>query len=157
MSGITMRGLVLACGVLLLACAREEPIEEQAIEEEPVTESAATISLADVAGTWNVLAVTEAGDSVPAFQLVVTADQSDWTMNAPNRPPIAVRVIAVDGDSIVVESGPYESLLRPGVQVTTESVYRLEGDRLVSHTVAHFETTEPDSVVRVRAEGTRAP
>jgi hypothetical protein len=157
MSAITKKSLALACGVLLLACARDEPIEEQAIEEEPVAESAATISLADVAGTWNVLAVTEAGDSVPAFQLVVTADQSDWTMNAPNRPPIAVRVIAVDGDSIVTEAGPYESLLRSGVQVTTESVYRLEGDRLVSHTVAHFETTEPDSVVRVRAEGTRAP
>jgi hypothetical protein len=158
MSGITMRGLVLACGVLLLACAREEPSEEQetaAVDEEPAT--AATISLDDVAGTWSMRATSEAGDTVPSFELVATADQSGWTIHFPNRPPVPVRIVTVAGDSIIAEAGPFESVIRPGVQVSTHYVYRLQDDKLVGSGVARYQTTEPDSVLRIRSEGTRAP
>jgi hypothetical protein len=68
-----------------------------------------------------------------------------------------MRVLEVAGDSIVTESGPYESILRPGVQVSTHAVYRIEGDRLVSTTVARYQTSGADSVAIVHGEGTRAP
>lgn len=158
MSGIAMRGLVLGCGVLLLACAREEPSEEQqtaAVDEEPA--AAATISLGDVAGTWSMRGTTEAGDSVPGYELVATADQSGWTIHFPNRPPVPVRIMAIAGDSVVTEAGPFESVLRPGVQVSTHYVFRLQDDKLLGNGVARYETTGPDSVLRIRNEGTRTP
>jgi hypothetical protein len=158
MSGITVRGLALACGVLLLACAREEPGEEQetaAVDEEPAT--ATTISLDDAAGTWSMRGTTEAGDTVPSYELVASADQSGWTIHFPNRPPVPVRIVAVAGDSILTEAGPFESVIRPGVQVSTYYVYRLQDDKLVGNGVARYETTGPDSVLRIRNEGTRAP
>jgi hypothetical protein len=117
----------------------------------------AGITLADVAGTWTVNAVSEAGDTVPQFELVATADPSGWVLHYPDRDPVPVRIIEVAGDSIVTEAGPYNSLLRPGTQVWTHGVWRLEGDRLMGTTTAHFQTTDPDSVITVRSEATRAP
>jgi hypothetical protein len=57
----------------------------------------------------------------------------------------------------MTEAGPYESVLRQGVQVTLRGVLRHQGDRLVGTTVAHFSGSGADSVLRVRTEATRAP
>jgi len=74
----------------------------------------------------------------------------------PNRPPMAARVM-VSGDSLVIESGPFESVLRKGVQVWTHGVSRLVGGELVGTTVAHYVTTQADSVVTLRTRATRVP
>lgn len=154
---MTTKGLLaLSCGLFLLACAREEPAEE-AIEPDTFMTEPAGISLADVAGTWNVRVMNEAGDSVTGYRLVATSDPAGWTINFPNREPIPIRIVTVEGDSVVTEAGPFESAVRPGVMVSTETVFRLEGDRLVSRVVAHYQTTDPDSVAHLRSEGRRAP
>jgi hypothetical protein len=111
----------------------------------------AAISLADVAGTWNMIAVTESADTTRSV-LVATDGISGWTRTFPNRDPIEVRVIAVAGDSIVVEAGPYESVLRPGQQVTAVTVYRLQDGALTGHSTA----TGADFVIRSQTTGTRA-
>lgn len=152
-------GLALAC-VLSAACAQEaDEAEDSAVMEDTlaVAPEPAGISLADVAGTWVVDARTEAGEAVPQFELIATADPSGWELRFPDREPIEMRVLEVAGDSIVTESGPYESILRPGVQVSTQAVYRIEEDRLVSTTVARYQTSGADSVAIVHSEGTRAP
>lgn len=147
--------------ILLSACAREETGEGEGTAVMEDTTAAALdpvgISLAEVAGTWVINARSETGQEVPQFELVATADPSGWEIRFPDRNPIPVTVVEVAGDSIVTEAGPYESVLRPGVQVSTQAVYRLDGDRLVGTTVAHYQTTDPDSIVTVRSEGTRAP
>ncbi|MBI2536188.1 MAG: hypothetical protein HYW06_04325 [Gemmatimonadetes bacterium] len=48
-------------------------------------------------------------------------------------------------------------MLRPGTQVTTESVMRLVNGQLEGTVVAHYQTAGADSVVRLRQRGTRAP
>lgn len=152
-------GLALVC-VLSAACAQEaDETEDTALTEDTlaIAPEPAGISLADVAGTWVVDARTEAGEAVPQFELIATADPSGWELRFPDREPIRMRVLEVAGDSIVTESGPYESILRPGVQVSTHAVYRIEGDRLVSTTVARYQTSGADSVAIVHGEGTRAP
>ena len=152
-------GLALVC-VLSAACAQEaDETEDTALTEDTlaIAPEPAGISLADVAGTWVVVAWTEAGEAVPQFELIATADPSGWELRFPDREPIRMRVLEVAGDSIVTESGPYESILRPGVQVSTHAVYRIEGDRLVSTTVARYQTSGADSVAIVHGEGTRAP
>jgi hypothetical protein len=89
--------------------------------------------------------------------MIATADNSGWSFNFPKRAPVPIRVLAVAGDSIVTEAGPYESVLRKGVQVTTYSTLRLQDGKLVGSTVARYATSGPDSVLHLRSEGTRAP
>lgn len=152
-------GLALAC-VLAVACAQEagESDTSPATEDTLATPAeSAGISLADVAGTWVSTATAESGESVPGFELVATAGESGWEMRFPDREPIPMRILEVAGDSIVAEAGPYSSILRPGAQVSTTSVYRLQGDRLVGRIVARYQTTEADSVVVLHSVGTRTP
>lgn len=150
------KSLAVAC-VVLCACAdgAEEGtmVEEDTLAMEPAEE---TISLADVAGTWNLSVTTDQGDTVPPLDLVATSDPSGWTMVSPGRDPIPVTVQAA-GDSIIADAGPYSSLIREGVQVSTHTVYRLDGDRLVGKSIARYQTSESDSIVNLQIEGTRAP
>jgi hypothetical protein len=90
------------------------------------------------------------------YEMVATGDTTGWTINFPKRKPIPVRVLAVGGDSIVTEAGPFESVLRKGIQVSTHTVNRLQDRKLVGSTTAHYKTSRPDSVTQLRFEGTRA-
>ena len=117
---------------------------------------AANAALATFAGTWNVRGLNEAGDSIVGYQIVATADTSGWTVILPGRDPIPLRV-SVDGDSVTTDAGPYESVLRPGVQVTTHAIARVVDGKLVGHTVARYATAAADSVVQIRMDGTKAP
>ena len=148
--------LVLVGGLIVLGCERqatEEATEDQAAD---TVAAAPTISLADVAGTWDMRSVPEAGPDTTAtiYQIQATADA--WTFMLPDRDPIEA-VVTTSGDSILTEAGPFESVRREGLMVSTEGVFRLEGDRLVGTTVAHYQTSEADSVLRLYVEGTRAP
>lgn len=148
--------LVLAAGLLVLGCKRES--SEEATQEQTADTAAgtATISLADIAGTWDMRAVPETGADTTAslYQIKVTAD--GWTLFLPDRPPV-VAAVTTSGDSILADAGPFESVRRVGVMVRTHSTFRLEGDRLVGTTVAHYVTTDADSVLHLHVEGTRAP
>ena len=114
------------------------------------------ISLADVAGTWNVQVMPMNSDSVLlTYQLTATADQNGWSIKFPDRPdPVPVQVVSVAGDSIVTHAGPYPSALRKGVTVTTDAVSRLQGGMMMGTSTAHY-SAGPDSVLQVRTHGTK--
>jgi hypothetical protein len=148
------------CAAVLTSCGRpaERAAEEQGAMDTAAPAAAATsatISLADVAGKWKLRSTDEAGGNPVEVEMVATADTSGWTLTGPNRKPIPIRVIAVAGDSIVTEAGPYESFIRKGVQVRTRSVNRLQGDKLVGTVEARYATKSGDSVSQRRTEGTR--
>jgi hypothetical protein len=152
------------CAAILAGCTKSE---DRAADDRTAMDTAAaapetpaastTISLADVAGKWKVRTMDDDGGNVLESELTATADTSGWTLTFPNRKPVPVRVIAVDGDSIVTEAGPYESVLRKGVQVRTRAVSRLQDGKLVGSVVGRFATKSGDSVAHRRLEGTRAP
>lgn len=147
--------LVLVSGLILSGC-ESEPAEDATLELPADTMAAAsTISLDDLAGTWDMRAVPETGDTTATvYQLLVTADGA--TLMLPDRDPIEGQV-AVAGDSLVMVAGPFESVRREGVMTTTHTVLRMEGDRLVGTTVATYESTDADDELRLTTEGTRAP
>ena len=121
--------------------------------------AAGTLTPAAVAGRWNMLATPEPGGAdsmITQYVLNATGDPKTWTISYPGRRPVPVEV-TFSGDSIMTKAGPYPSFRRRNVRVRTEGVVRLEGDRLVGHTVARYTTSGPDSVLRLRTEGTRAP
>ena len=153
---------VANCWIALVLMGCSKPADKPAdttVGESPATEAApAAISLADVAGTWNVRSTVEGDEStVVTYDMVATADRSGWSINFPKREPVPVRIVAVEGDSIVSEAGPFESAIRKGVQVSTRVVSRLQDGKLVGTTVARYQVTGPDTVARLRFEGTRAP
>jgi hypothetical protein len=114
------------------------------------------ISLTDVAGRWNVRS-TAPGDTAPVtYVLTTTGTRSGWTITFPNRRPIPVRVVAVEGDSIITEAGPFASVRRPGVQVRSRQVFRIQDGQLVGMTEARY-ARGPDTLVILRTEGTRVP
>jgi hypothetical protein len=160
-----MRHVVTCCcAAVLIGCAKTEkqPDADTTAAAAPAAEAApapvAKLSLADLAGKWNVRTMAESGDStLVTWDLVATADTTGWTMTFPKRKPIPVRVVAVDGDSLVMDAGPFESALRKGVKVRTHSVSRLQEGKLVGTTVARYATSGPDSLRQLRLEGTRAP
>ena len=152
---------VLSCALLLAACGGSEtPAADTAATAAPAPAPApvATLSLADLAGSWTQTVRREDSDSVlVTATIAATADTTGWMMTLPGRPPQPVR-ISVGGDSIVTATGPYESVLRKGVQVTTNGVLRRQPDgKLVGITVAHYQGGGADSVVRLRTELTKAP
>ena len=158
-----MRILALSCCVVgLVACTRGDGdvATDTAAGATDTAPAASTLSLADLAGTWNVTAKPESGADTTTTQytLKTTADTSGWTITFPNRPqPVPVRVVAVHGDSVVTEAGPFQSVRRQNVQVSTRNVLRRQGDRLVGSTRARYQTTGSDTVLVLRTEATRAP
>jgi len=50
--------------------------------------------------------------------LKIAPDGKTATIRFVRRDPIPTRIVAMAGDSIVIETGPYPSVLRPGQTVT---------------------------------------
>ena len=156
-----MRGITLLCSAALLtACAKAEspPADTTAVTPAAVPEAApapAPISLKEVAGKYDVTGKNEAGDSTLVTYELNTTDTTAWTLTFPKRKPIPQRIVSVAGDSIVLEAGPYESAITKGVQVRTQTVYRLRDGKLVGRTVARYDTKGPDTLRIVMSEGIR--
>ena len=156
---ICATAILAGCGKPARRAADEHAAMDTGAQAGPAAQAApapaATISLADIAGKWKTRTTDESGSLVEAV-LNATADSSGWTMTAPKRKPVPVRVAAVAGDSIVTESGPYESFILKGVQVTTRTVSRLQDGKLVGVTEAHYALKGGrDSVARRPSVGTR--
>lgn len=155
-----MRRVALCCCLAVFAgCAKSDkpPVSDTAAAASDAPAMAAPITLADVAGKWAMRTMAERGDStLVSYEMVATADTSGWTLNFPKRAPIPARV-AVAGDSIILETGPYESVLRKGVKVAVHTVLRHQDGKLVGTAVARYAQSGADSVANLRIMGTRAP
>ena len=150
-----MRRLALVLSAsLLAACAKKEPPPPPPPPMAPP--APAPINLASVAGMWSFKVMGATGDSVlTTYTLAATADTTGWVMTLKDRKPMAVHV-TVSGDSVMVDAAPYASVLRKGQTVSTNSVMRLVGDKMVGTTTAHY-SKGADSLVKLRSEGTKMP
>lgn len=151
--------LLLCCAVAIVGCAKPDTKADTAAATPAPPPPPPPITLADVAGKWNVVGKNEAGDStLLTYVVTATADTMGWKIQFTDRKnPIAMRVVMVSGDSIVADAGPFPSALRKGVQVRAHSVMRLRDGKLVGNTTAHYNVKTADSVRVLSTEGTRAP
>jgi hypothetical protein len=144
--------LILAAA---FAAACSKPETPPAAEAPPPP--APSIDLAALAGTWASQTTAEGSDSVlVSGTITASADAAGWTILLPGRDPIPMTV-TVSGDSLLTSMGPFESVLRKGVQVTTTGTLRLVGGKLTGPMVAHYATTDADSVKRLWMTATRNP
>ena len=156
----------LACSTVILvaACAKSDaPVTDTAAASAaatpaPAPAASAALSLADLAGTWNMRAVPESGPDTIGTSVVfnTTSDTTGWTMTLPSGEKTALHPV-VAGDSVVVTSDTYSSARRKGVKTVIVSTLRLRDGKLTGTTVAHYQNAGPDSVLRLRTEATKAP
>lgn len=149
----------VSCLAVLAGCARpEQKAPKDTDESATIQPATASVSLADVAGKWKVRSTDQAGGNVVESDLTATSDTTGWTMQLRNNPkPIPVRVIAVAGDSIVTEAGPFQSALRKDLQLTARTVYHVQDGKMVGDVEAHYKLKGADSVAHRPLEATRAP
>jgi len=154
-----MRAVTSCClAVLLIGCGKSERSADAEVgAADAMDEAPAGISMADLAGTWNIRSKLDGTDKVITYDLVASGDGSSWTVNFPGRDPIPARVVATGGDSVVWESGPFESVIRKGVTVKTSRVTaHLQNGKLTGTTTALYDAGGADSVAHLTVEGTRA-
>lgn len=154
----------LACfAMLITACTKKDNAAVDTTAVASTTSSsigaqaATPISLADIAGKWNMRSVPTSGSDTTATTYVLTAtnNPSGWTITFPGRKPQPVQISA-EGDSIVIGSPtPYASVRRKGAQVTTLGVLRLQNGDLIGSTTAHYNVKTADSVLILNVTGTR--
>lgn len=140
-----MRRTLLLFTVLFLGCAKSEPPISDSTTMGGSTDGMATISLTDLAGTWDGTVTAVGNDTVITnMELTATQDASGWMMKVTNAmdptkttTTPATHVVA-EGDSLIVDAGPFQSVLRAGQQVSTRTVYRLQDGRLVGTIYATY-------------------
>jgi len=165
----TTRIALCSCAAVLAGCAKKEnaavdtssAMASSTSAMAPSTASTtstsagAAVNLADVAGKWNMKAVPMSGDTTPTrYVLTATSSTSGWSFTFPGRAPVPVKV-KVGGDSIMLAAGPYSSVRRKGVQVTTYGVARLQSGQLNGTTTAHYKVKTADSVLVLTVTGQR--
>lgn len=157
-----MRRMLLICAVLVFGCARSKPPASESASAGGPGGGMATISLADVAGTWEGTVMAAGSDTVLTdLVLTATKDPTGWTMKLTNaRTPTmttltSVTSVVAAGDSLILEAGPFQSVLRAGQQVATHSVYRLLDGRLVGTIQAKYPAS--GQTLMLRSVVTRKP
>lgn len=138
-----MRKVSTLLGVVLLAACG--PAEE----EEP-----AGLTLTDVAGTWQNVAMLNGVENPVSSTMTGTASGSNWTMTLEGRPNIPMQVSIV-GDSLIAITDEYESVLRDGVMVTVRTASVLQNGELVGNLVATYRTEDGTEEVTGTMRGTR--
>jgi hypothetical protein len=158
----TTRIAICCSAAVLLACAKKDSsaIDTTASSTASTTTipapGSAPANLADFAGKWNVRSVPASGDTTPTtYVLTATSTTSGWTIKFPGRAAIPATV-TVAGDSVEIDAGPYQSVRRKGVQVTTNGGLRVQNGQLVGTTTAHYKVKSADSVLVLNSTGTRA-
>ena len=148
------KAFILLTVLTVVACARGD---DDVVADSPAAAAAPALTFADFAGRWNIQFLGDMSDSVLAtYELNATADGSSWTLTPTGREPITVRA-AVEGDSLLIDAGPYKTAAPANIDVTTHGVSRLEGGMLVGTFVTQYAMAAGDSVVRGRLRGTRVP
>lgn len=148
------RAFLLLSLLTVAACGRGD---EDVTADSPAAAAAPALTFADFAGRWNIQLLGDMSDTVLAtYELNATADGSSWTLTPAGREPMTVRA-AVEGDSLMIDVGPYKTTAPTNVDVTTTAVSRVEGGMLVGTFVSQYAIAGGDSVVRGRLRGSRVP
>ena len=109
------------------------------------------LTLAAVAGEWRGVFTTGPADSaIATFVLTATPDGQHWTLLLPGHEPHPTRLVAIAGDSVVTETGPYASTRLPGQTVTTRMTCHVSGDIMSGTFLAHYSSGDTQGKIAAR-------
>lgn len=139
-----LSGLVLL--LPLVACAKPE---------EPPPPPPPPPTYADFAGTWDAVSTLDGvADPVPS-RLASTPQGGGWTMTLEGRDPVPMRV-SLAGDSLVLISEPYQSVLRDKVQVQVRTAAVLTDSGMQGKLIATYNSADGQDVVMGTIRAARA-
>lgn len=119
-TALTALALVVTLGASAAAQNKEA---KQAGAPKPAAKAAAkAITWSDLVGDWNGKSMKGKTDSVITTVTTTYHPDKTITMTFPNRKPVAAKMIAMGGDSVVIETDKYESITRPGHMTTVRMV-----------------------------------
>lgn len=143
--------LSLVMLLVMSACGTGEE-ETPAMEEPTIAPASSVITASDFYGTWEGQSTLEGTpDPIP---VTMEGSASGWTMTLPDRDGIPLTA-SMSGDSLVLTSEPYESILEDGVTVHTRSAVVLQNGRMVGTVTATYRTPEGERVVSGTTESSR--
>jgi hypothetical protein len=128
-----MRAVIILSIVCLTAAtaAAQQPKARPPVMKHAAAQPGGALKPADVAGTWafeNNVKNAAGQDTVVSSELSVSADAKTWVTHLAGRDPVTTRVVAMAGDSVVTESGPFKSVARAGQTVMTRETFHFKGD-----------------------------
>ena len=156
LSTICLTGFATAVAQQPPAQPKPKPAaQQQPAQQKPAAQQAAATAKPTVAGTWAIESTvkTAAGkDTVVNSLVTASADANGWVTHLAGRDPIPTRVVAMGGDSVVTEAGPFQSVARPGQTVTTHEALHFKDDAVWGTIEARYSNGE---VVKGTVKGTR--
>jgi len=151
MRAVILLSTVCLTGFAATAVAQQPPAQPK---PKPAAQAAASAK-PTVAGTWAIESTvkTAAGkDTVVNSLVTATADANGWVTHLAGRDPIPTLVVAMGGDSVVTEAGPFQSVARPGQTVTTHESLHFKDDAVWGTIEARYSNGE---IVKGTVKGTR--
>jgi len=147
--------LVLAA---LTACAPKEGAKTETTAMAPAPAMApAAKTPASFAGTWSTTATLDGAPKPVPSTLVGSADGATWTLSLEGRPNVSATA-SMSGDSLIIQSAEYESVLRKGVMVTTRTATVMsDSTMMMGNMVASYKTAKGVEEVKGTIMSTRAP
>ncbi len=142
---------LMAVGAVLVACS---PAEKEPEAEMAAPAMAAMPMVADFAGTWNGEAMVD-GTPDPVKSVLTIAADGTGTMTLEGRSAIPVTT-SMSGDSLVIVSAEYESVLRKGVMVSTRVASVMVDGMMKGNMVATYKTPDGPTEVKGTMTSTKA-
>ncbi|HEY6220751.1 MAG TPA: hypothetical protein VIV65_11920 [Gemmatimonadaceae bacterium] len=133
MRRISVVAAIVACVAMPLAAQKKpDPAPKQAGKSAAIKVPAAAV------GTWSATTVTGPKDSVVTTSTFTLKADGSGTEILPDRDPITNTVVAAGGDSLVIESSRFKSILRPKLTVVTRTTFHLKGNTMSGTTHASY-------------------
>lgn len=143
---------LLGCVAVAAACTTKESAPPA---DTTAAAPAHTVSLAHLAAIWNVTVKPADKDTVVATYILNNTDTTDWTFMFPKGKPIHEKITGYRGDTIVMETDWFDSAVRPGLKVKTNSLVWEQDGKLIGKVTAHYQNAGADSVRQLVSEGIR--
>ncbi|HUQ18905.1 MAG TPA: hypothetical protein VM099_04760 [Gemmatimonadaceae bacterium] len=149
---------LLGCVAVVAACtAKENPPADSvaATAPAPAPAPAAPMSLASMAGMWNVKVKPEGKDTVVTTYVLNTTDSADWAFTFPDGQKVKMRITGRSGDTVTTETDWFKSSVRKGMPAKSNTSTWMQDGKLMAKTTVHYKTTGPDTVRVFVSEGTK--
>jgi hypothetical protein len=118
--------------------------------------AAAEPSVANASGMWNVNVMPVGQDTVLTSYVLDATDSTAWKFVFTGRTDtIPMRRTGMSGDTLLTEAGPFLSGVRQGQQVSVKTKSWMQGDQMMMAVDARYSDHPADSIVKLRAVGTR--
>jgi len=152
---------LLGCVVLLAGCMKKE--EAPAADTTTTAAApapaapAAPMSMASMSGKWHVNVKLASKDTVVTSYVLDATDSTKWSLrfDKGGTGDVAMTVTGRSGDTVMTTTDWFDSNVRKGMKVKTDSKTWMQDGKLMGSVIAHYKTTKPDSVLNLVTEGVK--